>query len=252
MRNNGSVTGKEVHVSANEEIISSTDDRGTIIFCNDTFCKIAGYTREELVNQPHNILRHPQMPSQAFSMLWGAIKSGKPWMGIVQNRCKNGDHYWVDAYVTPTHHHGQISGYESVRTKADPSRIKSVKEMDNVHEALVSIAKSVKSIDQMSHHIAAAEEQSSMAREIEQNTQSIARISNQTQDLIGQADDINHEMAELSQKTKIFDRAISLKTTHNIFSSKEVIFSPWVNSLLLLISQKILTRDFYVIGNCIN
>lgn len=119
MRNNGSVTGREVHLSSQDEIVSSSNLRGDIEFCNDTFSRISGYSRDELIAQPHNILRHPQMPAKAFEMLWSALKSGKPWMGLVKNRCKNGDHYWVDAYITPLKQNGQITGYESVRVKAD-------------------------------------------------------------------------------------------------------------------------------------
>nr|WP_323814844.1 PAS domain-containing methyl-accepting chemotaxis protein [Cellvibrio sp. NN19] len=119
MRNNGNITGREVHLTNHDEIVSSSNLRGDIEFCNDTFCRISGYSREELLNQPHNILRHPQMPPAAFGMLWSALKAGQPWMGIVKNRCKSGDHYWVDAYITPLRQNGQIYGYESVRTKAD-------------------------------------------------------------------------------------------------------------------------------------
>lgn len=119
MRNNGHVTGREVHLSETEEIVSSSNLRGDIEFCNATFCKISGFAFEELQGQPHNIIRHPDMPPAAFEMLWSALKQGKPWMGIVKNRCKNGDHYWVDAYLTPLKEKGQIYGYESVRVKAD-------------------------------------------------------------------------------------------------------------------------------------
>ncbi len=119
MRDNGPVTGKEVLLQAGDEIVSATDTRGMITFCNDTFCDIAGFTRDELLGEPHNILRHRDMPSAAFGNLWGNVKAGKPWMGMVKNRCKNGDHYWVDAYVTPLIAQGQVTGYESVRVKAD-------------------------------------------------------------------------------------------------------------------------------------
>ena len=119
MRNNGHVTGREVHLSTHDEIVSSSNLRGDIEFCNETFSRISGFSREELLNQPHNILRHPQMPPAAFGMLWSALKAGQPWMGIVKNRCKNGDHYWVDAYITPLRQNGQIYGYESVRVKAN-------------------------------------------------------------------------------------------------------------------------------------
>ncbi|HSC68496.1 MAG TPA: PAS domain-containing methyl-accepting chemotaxis protein, partial [Cellvibrio sp.] len=124
MRNNGHVTGREIYLATNDEIVSSSDLRGDIEFCNDTFARISGFTREELLNQPHNILRHPQMPPAAFGMLWSALKAGKPWMGIVKNRCKNGDHYWVDAYITPLRENGKICGYESVRVKADPAAVR--------------------------------------------------------------------------------------------------------------------------------
>jgi len=123
MRNNGPVTGREVRLSAQDELVSSTNTRGDIEFSNDTFCRIAGYSQDELLHKPHNIIRHPDMPPAAFAMLWTAIKAGQPWMGIVKNRCKNGDHYWVDAYVTPLRQSGQIYGYESVRVKADESII---------------------------------------------------------------------------------------------------------------------------------
>jgi len=124
MKNNGPITGREVTLSTHDEIVSSTDLRGTILFCNDTFCKIAGFSRDELIGQPHNVLRHPHMPAPVFAGFWQTLRSDKPWMGIVKNRCKNGDHYWVDAYVTPVHDHGQAVGYESVRVKASPERIR--------------------------------------------------------------------------------------------------------------------------------
>ncbi len=123
MRNNGPVTGREVPVGSRDEIISATDPKGVIIYCNDTFCSISGFEREDLIGQAHNIVRHGDMPQAAFQMLWEHLKAGKPWMGIVKNRCKNGDHYWVDAYVTPTRNNGAVAGYESVRVKADPSHI---------------------------------------------------------------------------------------------------------------------------------
>ncbi len=123
MRNNGPTTGRNIPVKSGEELVSSTDTKGTIKFCNDTFQEISGFTREELINQPHNLIRHPDMPEAVFGLMWEALKSGKPWMGIVKNRCKNGDHYWVDAYVTPLRERGQIQGYESVRVHPDAERV---------------------------------------------------------------------------------------------------------------------------------
>lgn len=119
MRNNGPVTQRQVPVKPGEEIVSGTDLNSKIVYCNDTFCKISGFEESELLGQPHNILRHPDMPSDAFAMLWSTVKQGKAWMGLVKNRCKNGDHYWVDAYVTPVGEGGKTTGYESVRVHAD-------------------------------------------------------------------------------------------------------------------------------------
>jgi len=133
MRNNGPVTGREVTVSNTEEIISSSDLKGTILFCNQTFCKISGYSQDELLNQPHNILRHPDIPKTVFEGFWKTLKADKAWMGVIKNRCKNGDHYWVDAYVTPVHDHGQIVGYESVRVKASHE---SIRRAESVYQRL--------------------------------------------------------------------------------------------------------------------
>ncbi len=106
MRDNGPVTGHEVPVKHDDELVSATNTNGVITFCNDTLCKIAGFESDELIRKAHNIVRHLDMP--AFQQVWDRLKAGKPWMGIVKNRCKNGDHCWVDAYVTPLKVNDQI------------------------------------------------------------------------------------------------------------------------------------------------
>ncbi|AOT08284.1 methyl-accepting chemotaxis protein [Pseudoalteromonas luteoviolacea] len=116
MRVNQPVTNREQRFAPADKLISVTDLKGTIIDCNEHFINISGYSKEELIGQPHNIVRHPDMPELAFKTMWTQLKSGKPWMGMVKNRCKNGDFYWVDAYVTPMTENGQVIGYESVRT----------------------------------------------------------------------------------------------------------------------------------------
>lgn len=90
---------------------------------NPDFIKISGFTEEELLGQPHNIVRHPDMPPAAFEHMWSTLKSGRSWMGLVKNRCKNGDHYWVSAYVTPIAKNGSIVEYQSVRTKPEPEQV---------------------------------------------------------------------------------------------------------------------------------
>jgi len=116
MRKNLPVTDTECKFPESQKLISSTDLRGKIQHCNDPFVEVSGYSRDELIGQPHNIIRHPDMPPEAYEKMWSYLKSGKPWMGLVKNRCKNGDYYWVSAYVTPVTENGEVVGYESVRS----------------------------------------------------------------------------------------------------------------------------------------
>lgn len=120
MRKNLPITQHEVRMNPGTRLITTTDLQGTITYCNDEFVAISGYSREELVGQPHNVIRHPEMPPAVFRDMWGYLKDGKAWMGVVKNRIKNGDHYWVSAYVTPIRENGQIVGFESVRV--EPTR----------------------------------------------------------------------------------------------------------------------------------
>jgi len=119
MKKDSSVTGTE-RLFTSSMLLSTTDTKGRVTYANKDFCDIAGYKQEELVNHGHNIVRHPDMPKAAFANLWSTIQDGKSWMGPVKNRCKNGDHYWVNAYVTPIkNEQGAITEYQSVRTVPD-------------------------------------------------------------------------------------------------------------------------------------
>ena len=117
MRMNLPVTGKEVMLRDGTAIVSKTDTRGIIAYVNRDFIEISGFTEAELIGQPHNIVRHPDMPSEAYADLWATLKAGRPWVGMVKNRCRNGDHYWVEAHATPFFENGQVAGYMSVRKK---------------------------------------------------------------------------------------------------------------------------------------
>jgi aerotaxis receptor len=124
MRNNQPVTQREVALGPQQKLISTTDARGVITYCNDAFVEISGFNKSDLIGAPQNIVRHPDVPSAVFAHMWGALKLGKPWMGIVKNRSKNGDHYWVNAYVTPIFEGREVVGYESVRVKPTAEQIR--------------------------------------------------------------------------------------------------------------------------------
>ena len=117
MRLNMPVTQKETIINEGMTIVSTTDLQGNINYANQYFIEISGFSESELLGAPQNILRHPDMPAEAFADLWRTIQSGMPWTGMVKNRCKNGDYYWVLANITPVIENGRPVGYMSVRTK---------------------------------------------------------------------------------------------------------------------------------------
>jgi len=119
MKMNTPITDNEVNYSSDCIIVSTTDLKGALTYVNDDFIKISGFTREELIGKNHNIVRHPDIPPAAFADLWKTLHEEKAWMGIIKNRCKNGDYYWVDAYVTPIFGNKTIVGYQSVRVQPD-------------------------------------------------------------------------------------------------------------------------------------
>jgi len=117
-------TGVERFFDENDIIVSKTDLKGHITYANETFLNIAGYTEEEVLGQPHSIIRHPDMPRCVFKLLWDTIKSGEEIFAYVKNMAKNGDHYWVFAHVTPTFNgSNQIVGYHSNRRVPDRPQV---------------------------------------------------------------------------------------------------------------------------------
>lgn len=105
-------------------IVSETDLKGVITFANRKFCEISGYSSAELVGQPHNIIRHPDMPKAAFAQMWSTLQSGTMWHGLVKNLRKDGRYYWVDTEVTPTYdENGNIKGYMAARKPASRKNI---------------------------------------------------------------------------------------------------------------------------------
>jgi aerotaxis receptor len=123
MRVNLPVTSSEVRVREDQILISRTDTKGRIIYANPAFVEISGYTREELIGKAHNVVRHPDMPSEAFADLWHTLESGRSWAGMVKNRSKDGGFYWVLASVTPIFENGEVAAYSSVRTSPTDEQI---------------------------------------------------------------------------------------------------------------------------------
>jgi aerotaxis receptor len=108
---------REVQLEKSTMIVSETDLKGNIIYANEDFCKIAGYTKDELIGQPHNLVRHADMPKVAFADLWNTIQQNKIWKGIVKNKTKNGDFYWVNATAYKVTKQNGEQRYISVRRK---------------------------------------------------------------------------------------------------------------------------------------
>ena len=117
MRSNLPISDIEYPITDETLIVSKTDLKGKLTYFNDQFVQASGFTEQELIGQPHNIIRHPDMPPEAFQNLWDTLKAGKPWAGAVKNRRKNGDFYWVLASATPIYEGGQVSGYMSIRSR---------------------------------------------------------------------------------------------------------------------------------------
>jgi methyl-accepting chemotaxis protein/aerotaxis receptor len=125
MRNNQPVNNVEHRMKDDDILVSKTDLKGKITYANEAFCSIAGMTEAELIGQPHNVVRHPDMPSAAFADLWTTIQAGKPWTGLVKNRSADGGYYWVKANVAPEYdEQGKLQGYISVRTYPTDREIK--------------------------------------------------------------------------------------------------------------------------------
>lgn len=133
MKKNFPVTRNEREIKDGAILVSKTDLKGIITYVNHEFTEVCGYSRQELIGHNHNIVRHPDMPTVAFKDLWDTIKRGQPWTGIVKNRCKNGDYYWVKANIAPITENGQITGYLSVRSKPSAGDIE---QASNLYQAI--------------------------------------------------------------------------------------------------------------------
>lgn len=133
MKTNLPITLHEVEVKPGQVIVSKTDTKGVITYVNRAFIEVSGFTESELLGKSHNIVRHPDMPPAAFADLWATLKRGHPWTGVVKNRCKNGDFYWVVANVTPIVANGAVVEYMSVRRNVSREQIS---EAESIYHAL--------------------------------------------------------------------------------------------------------------------
>ena len=123
MRNNQPVTQRQYEFAADATLMSTTDAQSYVTYANEAFVEVSGFSREEIAGQPHNFVRHPDMPPEAFADMWATLKGGEPWTALVKNRRKNGDHYWVRANAIPVVRNGRQTGYMSVRTKPTAAEI---------------------------------------------------------------------------------------------------------------------------------
>jgi aerotaxis receptor len=129
VRTNLPVTGVEYILEDGQSIVSKTDTKGRITYVNPTFIEVSGFSEAELIGKAHNIVRHPDMPPQAFADLWQTLQAGLPWTGMVKNRRKNGDYYWIVANVVPIREHGVTVGYMSVRTRPAREQVAAAEEL---------------------------------------------------------------------------------------------------------------------------
>jgi aerotaxis receptor len=123
VRTNLPITGIEYVMRDGQSIVSTTDVKGRITYVNPCFIEVSGFSEDELIGKAHNIVRHPDMPPAAFADLWLTLQAGVPWTGLVKNRRRNGDFYWVMANVTPVQEGGRTVGYMSVRTRPERAQV---------------------------------------------------------------------------------------------------------------------------------
>ena len=129
MRNNTPVTQREFDFDGTATLMSTTDPDSRLTYANAAFIHVSGFEKDELLGEPHNVVRHPDMPREAFADMWATLKSGQSWTALVKNRRKNGDHYWVRANATPVRRDGRVIGYMSVRTKPTRAEIGAAEEL---------------------------------------------------------------------------------------------------------------------------
>jgi aerotaxis receptor len=129
MRTNLPVTQREYQFPSNETLLSTTDTESRIGYANAAFVRTSGYSDEELMGQPHNMVRHPDMPVEAFADMWRSLKAGQSWRALIKNRRKNGDHYWVCANAAPMRRNGTLTGYLSVRIKPTRQQIEAAEKL---------------------------------------------------------------------------------------------------------------------------
>ena len=129
MRNNQPVTQRDYPFPDSVTLMSTTDTQSHITYANAAFIDVSGFSREEIVGQPHNAVRHPDMPAQAFADMWATLKAGQSWTALVKNRRKNGDHYWVRANASPIQRDGAVTGYMSVRTRPEAQEVAAAEDL---------------------------------------------------------------------------------------------------------------------------
>ncbi|MFZ4624543.1 MAG: methyl-accepting chemotaxis protein [Rhodoferax sp.] len=206
MRTNLPVTQREYQFPAHETLLSTTDTSSHISYANAAFIRVSGFSREEIAGQPHNMVRHPDMPAEAFADMWRSLKDGQSWRALVKNRRQDGDHYWVCANAAPMRRNGQLVGYLSVRTQPARAEVDATEALyrrikEGRAEQASGVEQAGNEIAAASHDLAGRTEQTAAslqqtAAAMEQQTASVAQNSETAQ----QAAKLAHEASDVAAR----------------------------------------------------
>ena len=208
MRVNTPVIDREYPFPKGETLVSTTDLKGRITYCNKSFVAVSGYEHSELLGQPHNMIRHPDMPEEAFRDMWETIASGRPWSAPVKNRRKDGSYYWVMANATPISDGQSICGYMSVRTEATRAQI----EADSMRLVTREIAEGNQELSSRT------ESQASSLEETASSMEQITGTVRQSADSARQASEFALKANDVTQSSSDAVRTVS-KTMEQIADS---------------------------------
>ena len=220
MRKQASVNGVEQIFPDQANILSTTDTKGRITYVNRDLIDISGFSSEELIGHGHNIVRHPDMPKQAFKQLWNNLKQEKPWMGMVKNRCKNGDHYWVDAYVTSLKLSDSASSLSSAVMQSEAGTDSQLQQTESVMTAVTQMREGVDQVANSTRETPATTRNGLATAQqgkqlIGQTEQSVSQLSTQLQEASQVISTVSQRSTDIE---KILDVILSIAGQTNLLA----------------------------------